>query len=148
MAHGHDRHALEAFQKALFISFDDVPAIVHLCRLYLSSSKLPRSNPVDAPSDSKDQHKAAHPILHQVNPTNSEAVADAIDPGNIDLAAGMLESLTRGTGWDVPEAWYLLAKAYKLQGRRERERECLAFALELSEKRGVRDIGNAIGWCL
>ena len=53
-------------------------------------------------------------------------------PETVDLAAGLLENLTNGEGWDVPEAWYFLAKAYKLQGRRERERECLSFALSLS----------------
>ena len=66
----------------------------------------------------------------------------------MDLAAGLLSDLTKGLGWDVPEAWYFLAKAYKSQGRRDRERECLSFALSLSETRGVRDIGTALGWCL
>lgn len=60
----------------------------------------------------------------------------------------MLEALTHGPGWDVAEAWYLLSKAYGLQGRKERERNCLMFALGLSEVRGVRDVGSAIGWCL
>lgn len=68
--------------------------------------------------------------------------------GAVDLAAGMLEELTRGTGWDIAEAWYLLAKAYRMQGRADRERDCLIFALGLAEVRGVRDIGIAIGWCL
>jgi hypothetical protein len=47
----------------------------------------------------------------------------------------------------VPEAWYFLAKAYGMQGRKEKERECLSYALGLSERRGVRDIGAAVGWC-
>lgn len=68
--------------------------------------------------------------------------------GAVDLAVGMLEATTKGSGWDVPEAWYLLARAYHLQGRSERERECLVNALNLSEVRGVRDIGVATGWCL
>lgn len=66
----------------------------------------------------------------------------------VDLAAGILSQLTRGDGWDVAEAWYFLAKAYGAQGRREREKECLEFALELSERRGVREMGSAVGWCL
>ncbi|TFK35798.1 hypothetical protein BDQ12DRAFT_687572 [Crucibulum laeve] len=68
--------------------------------------------------------------------------------GNVDLAAGMLSHLTRGRGWDIPEAWYFLAKAYRLQGRSERERKALENALELSERRGVRDTGSALGWCI
>lgn len=67
---------------------------------------------------------------------------------NVDLAAGILSRLTGGTGWDVPEAWYFLAKAYGMQGRKEREMECLSFALQLSETRGIREIGAAIGWCI
>src|SRR5262245_28157871 len=99
---GQDRLAVEAFQKALFISPDDVSASIHLCRLYLASS---------ASSLSK-----------------SKSSTD-IDPDNVDLAAGMLSHLTRGAGWDVAEAWYFLAKAYGLQGRKDRERSCLAYAL-------------------
>ena len=67
---------------------------------------------------------------------------------NVDLAAGLLSDLTRGPAWDVPEAWYFLAKAYGLQGRKDRQRQCLKRALELSEKRTIRDIGSAVGWCL
>lgn len=76
------------------------------------------------------------------------AGADDTSGENIDLAAGLLADLTRGPGWDVPEAWYFLARAYKLQGRRDRERECLNYALGLSETRGVRDVAAAVGWCL
>ena len=67
---------------------------------------------------------------------------------NVDLAAGILSRLTGGAGWDVPEAWYFLAKAYGMQGRKEREMECLGLALQLSESRGIREIGTAIGWCI
>ena len=78
--------------------------------------------------------------------------ADNEDSGgsteNVDLAAGLLSDLTRGPAWDVPEAWYFLARAYKLQGRRDRERECLNYALTLSQTRGVRDPNVAVGWCL
>ncbi|KAJ7764907.1 hypothetical protein B0H16DRAFT_1526168 [Mycena metata] len=112
VALGHTQHAIDAFQKALFINPDDVPASVHMCRLYLT------------PGD------------------------DPIDPNNIDLVAGMLAHLTRGPGWNVPEAWYFLAKAYGMQDRKERARECLSRALSLSEQRGVREVSSAVGWCL
>ncbi|KAL5522105.1 hypothetical protein ACEPAF_1962 [Sanghuangporus sanghuang] len=114
-AQGEESKAIEAFQKALFISQDDVPATIHLCNLYLTSrSPLIRSDSY----------------------------------GAVDIAVGMLEAVTRGSGWDVAETWYLLAKAYNIQGRKDRERECLMFALGLAEVRGVRDIGTAIGWSL
>jgi len=114
LALGQRQHALDALQKALFVSSEDVSATVHLARLHL----MP------------------------------EGSADEVKQEDIDLAAGLLSHLTRGVAWDVPEAWYFLAKAYGMQGRRDRERECLAFALELSENRGVREISSAIGWCI
>ncbi|CCM03055.1 uncharacterized protein FIBRA_05174 [Fibroporia radiculosa] len=119
MALNDERRALEAFKKALFISPDDVSATVHLCRLYLISSSK-----------------------------SGEDKAACLDRDSVDLAVGLLSDLTRGAGWDVPEAWYFLAKQYGLQGRKDRERECLSFALTLSETRSLRDIGVAVGWCL
>jgi tetratricopeptide (TPR) repeat protein len=117
---GHDRHAIDAFHKALFISPDDVSAKVHLCRVYLSP--VTNSNQADSAKD--------------------------IDPENVDVAAGMLSHSVEGTAWDVPEAWYFLAKAYGLQGRKDKERQALTLALSLSEQRSMRDIGLAVGWCL
>ena len=86
--------------------------------------------------------------LCQLYLTSTSPMIRSSTYGAVDLAAGMLEDLTRGAGWDVPEAWYLLAKACNMQGRKDRERECLIFSLGLTEVRGVRDIGSAIGWCL
>lgn len=120
MALNNERRALETFQKALFISPEDVAATIHLCRIYLASSSQPQPG--------------------------SKLAGASRD--NVDLSVGLLSDLTRGAGWDVPEAWYFLAKMYGLQGRKDRERECLSFALTLSETRGVRDIGMAVGWCL
>ncbi|KAF9240835.1 hypothetical protein BU15DRAFT_87417 [Melanogaster broomeanus] len=109
----HDRQAIEAFQKALFICPDDVAAAVHMCRIYLS-----------------------------------QASETGVDLDKVDLAAGLLGYMTRGPGWNVPEAWYYLAKAHGLQGQKNKERECLTRALALSENRCIRDIGRAVGWCL
>ena len=120
-AQNHEREAIDALQKALFISPEDVSATVHMCRIYLDSSA----------SASK----------------RSSSDADA-DRDKVDLSAGLLRYITRSRGWDVPEAWYYLAKAYGLQGRKDEERECLVVALALSERRCIRDVGRAVGWCL
>ncbi|KAG6330168.1 hypothetical protein ID866_8922, partial [Astraeus odoratus] len=93
----HERQAIEAFQKALFIAPDDVSASVHLTRIYLD---------LDNSSGDVDQDK-------------------------VDLSAGLLQYITRSGGWDVPEAWYYLAKAYALQSRKDEEYECLMTALKL-----------------
>lgn len=100
-------------------------ATVHLCRLYLSP-----------------------PTTHDHSSTLASNEDANLERDNVDLAVGLLSELTKGPGWDVAEAWYFLAKGYQLQGRRDRERECLSFALTLSESRGVRDVGTAVGWCL
>ena len=73
---------------------------------------------------------------------------DELDPDRVELAAGLLGDLTNGDGWDVPEAWYYLAKAAKMQGRIEKERECLIYALRLAEVTRVREISDAVGWSL
>lgn len=73
---------------------------------------------------------------------------DGLDPDRVELAAGLLGDLTNGDGWDVPEAWYYLAKAAKMQGRVEKERECLIYALRLAEVTRVREISDAVGWSL
>ncbi|KAF8229254.1 hypothetical protein L208DRAFT_1439479 [Tricholoma matsutake] len=121
VALGQNHHAIDALQKALLISPDDVSASVHLSRVYLLMEEG-QDNP---------------------SPTTGQPCS-----GNVDLAAGILSRLTRGTGWDVPEAWYFLAKAYRMQGRKEREKECQSLALKLSETRGIREMGAAIGWCI
>jgi len=103
MALDRKREALEAFQKALFISPDDVAACVHLCRIHLST----------------------------------KSSADKVDSDKVDMVAGLLGHVARGSGWDVPEAWYYLAKAYGLQGRKDKERESLVTALALSDRRSA-----------
>ena len=147
IAIGLYQHAVDTLQKALFICPDDVAATVHLSRLYLDP----------------DLNACLHSSTNQSTTTKSTTITSSsegepttIDSSNpssllynsdVDLAAGMLSYLTKGKGWNVPEAWYYLAKAYGLQGRKEKEKEILSLALELSERRGVRDIGSALGWC-
>ncbi|KAI9464782.1 hypothetical protein F5148DRAFT_1276411 [Russula earlei] len=110
---GHPDRAVQAFNKALFIFPDSIPATVHLSQAYLALAK-----------------------------------EGASEVDNIDLVAGILSDLTQGPGWDVPEAWYFLGKAHGMRGMRDRERECLGFALGLAEGRPLRDFGEAVGWCL
>ncbi|KAI0065171.1 hypothetical protein BV25DRAFT_1798883 [Artomyces pyxidatus] len=116
---GHSHRAVQAFNKALFISPDNVAASIHLCQVYLSLTGP--HTPYETPET---------------------------EPDNVDLAAGMLSDLTKGVGWDVAEAWYFLGKANGMRGMRDRERECLNFALGLAEGRPLRDLGVAVGWCL
>lgn len=134
---GEQDKAIASFYKALFINPDCVSAFVYLTREYLTP--CPASSPPaleeDEEPDNSKRSSSGIPI--------SPSVRD-----NIDLAAGLLHKVTRGPGWDVPEAWYFLAKALGMQGKKDRERECLVYAGSLMEGRGVRDIASAIGWWL
>ena len=147
IAIGLYQHAVDTFQKALFISPDDVAATVHLCRLYLDPDlnaclhSFTNQSSITKPTTTSSSSEG-EPITDSSNPSSS-----LLYNSDVDLAAGMLSYLTKGKGWNVPEAWYYLAKAYGLQGRTEKEKEILSLALELSERRGVRDIGSALGWC-
>ena len=122
---GKRAEAISSFHKALFIRPEHIPALVYLTQQYLT--------PVPTSS---------------MNASADNAPEQTPSRDNIDLAAGLLSNLTRGGGWDIPEAWYFLARARGLQGKQDRERECLNFALALVEGRGVRDIMVAIGLCL
>ncbi|KAF9560412.1 hypothetical protein CPC08DRAFT_665457 [Agrocybe pediades] len=141
VALGFYQHAVDTLQKARFISPDDVAATVHLSRLYLDPNVTRKIH-----SSSNDDHQPSAPLASTHSMTGHQALSTSSP--DIDLAAGMLTQLTATRGWDVPEAWYYLAKAYGMQGRKEKERETLKIALELSEKRGVRELSSALGLCL
>lgn len=64
--------------------------------------------------------------------------------GQIELAHSLLNQLTQDAGWDVPEAWYYLAKVCEAQGRLERSRECLVYALDLEESKPCRRWRDAV----
>jgi len=72
----------------------------------------------------------------------SELYLDRQQP---DLAHGLLNPFTQGRGWDVAEAWYLLARVCQAQGgRAERARECLLKALQLEKARLCRPLERAV----
>ena len=127
----------------MFICPDDVAATIHLSRLYLDPDLNARLHSSNNQSTTKPTSSETQPTTTTTTHSSDHALTNC----DIDLAAGMLSYLTKGKGWDVPEAWYYLAKAYGLQGRKEKEKEFLRLALELSERRGVREIGSALGWC-
>lgn len=66
--------------------------------------------------------------------------------GQVELAHSLLNQLTQDdAGWDVPEAWYYLAKVCERQGGRgERVRECLVYALGLEKGRTARRLEDAV----
>ena len=61
-----------------------------------------------------------------------------------DRAYGLLSGLTKlGSGWNLSEAWFALARAYEESGQPEKAKEVLWWCVELEEATGIR------GWqCL
>ncbi|KAK4054711.1 hypothetical protein OIV83_000635 [Microbotryomycetes sp. JL201] len=111
-ARGDSDTARTSLHKALSCEPDHLAALLCLARLYIA------------------------PCL------GDKPEATAIDR-KLPFAEGLLETLTKRHGWDSAEAWFELSKCFnlkqdKLGRRRERERECLVWALQLEETRSVR----------
>lgn len=117
LAKSNLQQAQTCLHKSLSFELDHPPALVLLSKLYLTGCK---------PGDTRQ-------VLSKQLP----------------FAEGILETLTKRQGWDAPEAWFELSKCFQLQqdasGRRkERERECLVWALQLEETRSVRRWQDAV----
>lgn len=63
---------------------------------------------------------------------------------SVSLAEGYLDVLTQTSGWDVSEAWFLLAQVYKATDRKQRAQECLEYALEMEMTRAIREVTLAV----
>ncbi|KAH6903832.1 hypothetical protein BKA70DRAFT_579522 [Coprinopsis sp. MPI-PUGE-AT-0042] len=161
IALGHHQHAITTLQKALFIDPDDVPAIVHLSRLYLTppvTTASPYDKPQAAPPKKRNsmdgKGKRMSGSGHSASETSGQEpdcileVPPVPSSNDVDLACGLLTQSSKGRGWDVPEVWFYLAKAYGYQGRKDKETEALKRALWLVEGRGVREVGDAVGFCI
>ena len=56
-----------------------------------------------------------------------------------DRAYSLLSSLTKlGSGWDYPEAWFALARAYEEGGQIDKAKEVLWWTVELEDSRPIR----------
>ncbi|ORY92222.1 hypothetical protein BCR43DRAFT_479395 [Syncephalastrum racemosum] len=58
------------------------------------------------------------------------------------MAQGILDRLTRGPGWDCPEAWFFLGRIHDEHGRAERAKECFLYALELERSQPIRSFSR------
>jgi len=63
-----------------------------------------------------------------------------------DRAYFLLSTLTKlGAGWDYPEAWSELARAYEASGQTEKAKEMLWWCVELEDSRPLRG-WEVVGW--
>mgnify|MGYP000959713417 CR=1 FL=1 len=57
-----------------------------------------------------------------------------------DRAYALLSGLTRlGSGWNLSEAWFALARAHEESGQPDKAKEVLWWCIELEESASVRD---------
>lgn len=70
------------------------------------------------------------------------------EEGSLELAEGLLESLTEAEAWDVPEAWFLLSQIYEATDRAQRGRDCLIYALSLEQTKPLRPLRLTLPRCL
>ncbi|GAA5942233.1 uncharacterized protein JCM15063_002943 [Sporobolomyces koalae] len=126
LARGETTLARRALQKAFSFEIDHSASTVLFARLYLIS---PNSNPTTSVSSLGAKVKEVEDSTTWID-------------RQVPFAETLLDTLTKKQGWDSPEAWYELSRCYKLTNRREKEKECLVWALQLEETRSLRGLGN------
>ncbi|BGP36935.1 hypothetical protein JCM10449v2_000837 [Rhodotorula kratochvilovae] len=143
LARGEVARAREAVTKALSFDPQHGASLVLLARVYLTPPPPSSSSTEGAPP-----YAAAPPPppSHLTSPVPPPAAPTGGVSLSLPLAETLLSTLTAHSGWDVPEAWAELARCYRLSvpARRERERECLVWALQLEETRAVRPLARAV----
>ncbi|CEQ42169.1 SPOSA6832_03951, partial [Sporobolomyces salmonicolor] len=128
IARGETARARVVLQKAFSFDVDHLPSLILFSRLYLTppSPSPPSPSPVDSTQSSSPADPSSW--VHRQLP----------------FAESLLDTLTKRRGWDSPEAWFELSRCYKHTERREKEKECLVWALQLEETRSVRSLGRAL----
>ncbi|KAG2225420.1 hypothetical protein INT45_010056, partial [Circinella minor] len=61
-----------------------------------------------------------------------------IEMDDLDIAEGILDSVTKGPGWDCAEAWFYLGRIYQKTVRADRGKECMMYALDLESTRPIQ----------
>ncbi|GAA5969963.1 hypothetical protein JCM3765_002325 [Sporobolomyces pararoseus] len=120
IAKGDVKEARIVLQKAFSFKVDHLPSIVQFSRLYLT----PPPPPPSATTTSSTSPSWVHTQL--------------------PFAESLLETLTKKQGWDCPDAWFELSKCYKHTNRREKEKECLVWSLQLEETRSLRNLETGL----
>ncbi|KAI9243729.1 hypothetical protein BDA99DRAFT_529892 [Phascolomyces articulosus] len=61
-----------------------------------------------------------------------------IERDDLDIAEGILESVTKRSGWDSAEAWFCLGRVYQKTSRADRGKECMMYALDLESTHPIQ----------
>ncbi|KAI9318362.1 hypothetical protein BX666DRAFT_1855116 [Dichotomocladium elegans] len=77
--------------------------------------------------------------VHQHDVENIAWLAKThMECGHMETAEGLLESLTKGYGWDCSMAWLLLGNIYRHTDRIGRAKECLMYAVDLENTKPIQ----------
>jgi tetratricopeptide (TPR) repeat protein len=125
---GRKALATELFEQALAIDYDHPETIVGLSKILLEVDDM------DSPPESS---RRAIKGSDEVSAPEGEAYLDKMASQN--RALGLLEKLVASArGWDLPDAWYLLADALDKSGETELAKSALWRVVELEDGTGVR----------
>lgn len=163
--------ALAHFEQALSNYPDHPDAIIGISSfLFDMYEQKTSAEPSSPPSPPDPQHSSAVTTAvpssvntHQQNTVDSQSpnkpspspATRFADPSPAELnrlAARdrgymLLDTLTKlGSGWDNPEAWFALSRAYELSGQVEKAKECLWWVVELEDTRPIRPWSCAGGF--
>ncbi|KAL0089482.1 hypothetical protein J3Q64DRAFT_1808703 [Phycomyces blakesleeanus] len=61
-----------------------------------------------------------------------------IENNDLEIAEGLLDSVTKSNGWDSAEAWFYLGEVYRQTNRLEQTKDCLFYALDLENTRPIQ----------
>ncbi|EEB05139.1 cargo-transporter Ypp1 [Schizosaccharomyces japonicus yFS275] len=61
-------------------------------------------------------------------------------PAARNRADGLLDRVTRGRGWNIPEAWFLLAQIHHTLGDEKFTASAFSYAIELTDSEPVRNL--------
>jgi Flp pilus assembly protein TadD len=144
---GRFDRAIATLNKALAIQADNLPAMMHLAKMYLvkavsqsqaqlfalpSTSDSVAGTAVSAGPTSMSQNQQQQ--QGSVPPSHTRQTAE----GDVALCEALLNGAIEGVAWNCTEAYAMRAECRRLRGDEVGEREDLIRALEREMGRGLR----------
>lgn len=137
--------ASELFDLALGIEYDHPQSIVGLSKLLLDVKDMDIHPDIPAGTASRPGSRGTKDTATTTTTARTDSEEDAgLDRlAGRNRALGLLEKLVVSPrGWDLADAWFLLADALEKSGEVERARYALWRVVELEDGTGVRGWRN------
>ncbi|KAA8894461.1 hypothetical protein FN846DRAFT_1000212 [Sphaerosporella brunnea] len=134
-AQGRKALAAELFEQAIALDVDHPQAIIGISKLLLNVKDM------DLEPDFVDSSASARPCSRGTDSSSGEGNEEANlnKLASRNRALGLLEKLVVSPrGWDLPDAWFLLADALEKAGEIERAKCALWRVVELEDGTGIR----------